>query len=123
MQMFNQKEAVIDAGQTYLNSVLPFYALLALMFIFNSVLRGAGEMIIPMISSFISLWIARVPTAYLLAHFYGKNAIYYSYAIGWTIGLLMAFLSYKRGKWKKKSVVNSEKESSSSPERSTAEAF
>lgn len=106
MRMFNQKDAVIAAGEIYLNSVLPFYALLALMFIFNSVLRGAGEMIVPMVSSFISLWLSRVPAAYLLASLYGKEAIYYSYAIGWAIGLLISWISYKRGKWKNKSILD-----------------
>src|SRR5699024_443635 len=58
MRMFSQNPEVIDAGVAYLHGVLPFYFLLALSFMFNSVLRGAGDMLVPMISSFISLWLA-----------------------------------------------------------------
>lgn len=105
MRMFNQSSDVIDSGVAYLHCVLPFYALLALLFILNSVLRGAGEMVIPMISTFVSLWFARVPFAYLIAHYWGKEYIYYSYAIGWFFGLLITYTYYKIGRWKTKSIV------------------
>ena len=50
MQMFSHNLEVIDAGVAYLHGVLPFYSLLAISFMFNSVLRGAGDMMVPMIS-------------------------------------------------------------------------
>lgn len=105
MRMFTQEADVIQAGIYYLHSVLPFYVLLAAGFILSSTLRGAGEMIAPMISSFIGLWIARVPAAFLLAHFFGQNSIYYSYGIGWFFGLIIPLIAYKQGKWKKKALV------------------
>ena len=105
MRMFSQNPEVIDAGVAYLHGVLPFYFLLALSFMFNSVLRGAGDMLVPMISSFISLWLARLPAAYLLAYFFEKETIYYSYAIGWALGVIISGLYYATGKWKNKSIV------------------
>ena len=97
---------VIDAGVAYLHGVLPFYFLLALSFMFNSVLRGAGDMLVPMISSFISLWIARLPAAYLIAYFFDKESIYYSYAVGWILGVIISGTYYATGKWKNKSIVD-----------------
>lgn len=105
MKMFSQNPEVIDAGVAYLHDVLPFYFLLAICFMYNSVLRGSGEMIIPMISSFVGLWLARLPAAYLLAAWFGKNSIYYSYAIGWILGLMISGIYYAKGKWKNKSIV------------------
>lgn len=105
MRMFNQDPEVIASGVIYLHSVLPFYLLLAILFIVNSVLRGAGSMIVPMVSTFVSLWIARVPIAYLIAYFWGKEYIYYSYAVGWLIGFLISIIYYRTGKWKTKSIV------------------
>ena len=105
MRLFSQSTAVIEAGITYLHSVLPFYVLLAAMFMISGVMRGAGEMIVPMICSFTSLWIARVPTAYLLAHFFGRDSIFYSYAIGWAIGLVIGLIYYLTGRWKNKSII------------------
>ena len=105
MRMFSQNPEVIDAGVAYLHDVLPFYFLLAGSFMFNSVLRGAGDMVVPMISSFISLWLARLPAAYLIAHFFSKESIYYSYAVGWVLGLMISGIYYASGKWKNKSIV------------------
>ena len=106
MRMFNQDPDVISSGVAYLHCVLPFYLLLALMFILNSVLKGAGEMMIPMISTFVSLWFARVPIAYLIAFFWGKEYIYYSYGVGWFLGLVISFAYYKTGRWKSKGIVS-----------------
>ena len=83
MKMFSRNEAVLASGVSYLHCVLPFYSLLAVGFMFSSVMRGAGEMIVPMISSFISLWFARIPVAYIIAHIWGKDWISLSYAVGW----------------------------------------
>ncbi|MEG0664648.1 MAG: MATE family efflux transporter, partial [Clostridia bacterium] len=49
MQLFNNNPAVIDAGVQYLIRIMPFYSLLSVLFILNGVMRGAGDMIIPMI--------------------------------------------------------------------------
>ena len=105
MRMFSQNAEVIDAGVAYLHGVLPFYFLLAISFMYNSGLRGAGDMVIPMISSFVSLWLARLPAAYLIAHFFEKEDIYYSYAVGWALGVLISGIYYMTGKWKNKSIV------------------
>ena len=105
MRMFSQSSEVIASGVTYLHSVLPFYCLLAIMFMVSGTMRGAGEMVVPMICSFISLWIARVPIAYLLSFWFGRDAIFYSYAIGWAIGLVIGLLYYASGRWKRKGIV------------------
>lgn len=105
MKMFGQTPEMISSGVTYLHSVLPFFSLLAIWFIYSSVLRGAGESIVPMIASFVGLWFTRIPAAYLLAHFFGKDYIFYSYAIGWLFGIIITYTFYKTGKWKKRCIV------------------
>lgn len=101
MRMFSPNPEVIAAGELYLHTVLPFYSLLALHFIFSSVLRGAGNAIVPLISSVIALWLARVPAAFLLANLFGRDSIYFSYMIGWFLGGSIAFIYYCTGRWKK----------------------
>ncbi len=106
MRMFSQDPDVILSGVAYLHCVLPFYLLLALLFIISAVLKGAGEMMVPMIATFVSLWFARVPTAYLIANLWGKEYIYYSYAVGWFLGFVIAYVYYRSGRWKNKSIVS-----------------
>lgn len=109
MRMFSQNQDVINAGVAYLHGVLPFYMLLAISFMINSVMRGAGEMIVPMISSIVSLWLARVPAAYLIAHFWGGDAMFYSYAVGWAFGIAISGAYYLTGRWKNKSIIHHDK--------------
>ncbi|MEG0692473.1 MAG: MATE family efflux transporter, partial [Oscillospiraceae bacterium] len=106
MKMFSQNPVVIDAGVAYLHSVLPFFFLLGISFIYSSVLRGAGEMIIPMISSFVGLWLARIPVAYFIADLWGRDYIFLSYPVGWLFGVMIAGIYYYTGRWKSKSITS-----------------
>ena len=105
MRLFSDSPGVIDAGMAYLYRIMPFYWMLAIMFTFNSVMRGAGEMMVPMISSLLSLWLARVPAAYLLAGAFGRDNMFFCYALGWLPGILIAGGYYLSGRWKRKAVV------------------
>lgn len=105
MRMFNPEPAVIAAGVAYLNRILPFYALLAVMFTLNSVMRGAGEMVVPMVSSLVSLWLARIPAAYLMDHFFGRDNMFFCYAIGWVLGLGITCRAFFRGSWRQKTLT------------------
>ena len=58
-----------------------------------------------MISSLFALWLVRVPSAYLLAHFFGGEMMYYSYTIGWIVGIIISGIYYATGRWKNKSIV------------------
>ena len=106
MRMFSPSDPVIAAGMAYLYRILPFHWLLAILFVINGVMRGAGEMIMPVISTTISLLLARVPSAYLIAHYIGRDNIYFSFPIGWALGLVLALTYYLSGRWKRKSIVN-----------------
>ena len=107
MQMFTQIPDVIASGVSYLHCVLPFYSLLAISFIYSSALRGAGEMIVPLLSSVVSLWLFRVPVAYWIASIWGKDYIFLSYAIGWLFGVVISYTYYRLGRWIKKGLVSS----------------
>lgn len=105
MRLFSQDPAVINEGVQFLNRVLPFYSILGVVFVLNGALRGAGETLVPMIGSLISMWLARVPAAYILAHFFGGANLYFSYPIGWVIGLVIAASYYLKGPWKEKAIA------------------
>lgn len=105
MRMFGSNPEMIEAGVIYLKTVLPFFFILGIWFIFSSVLRGAGEAIVPMIASFVGLWFARIPAAYLLAHFFGKEYMFYSYSFAWLIGMVITLLYYKFGNWREKCII------------------
>ena len=105
LRLFTSDTAVIDAGMAYLYRIMPFYSLLAIMFTLNGVMRGAGAVLIPTVSSILSLWLARVPSAYILAHFFGGENMYFCYLFGWAVGVIIILPYYFSGRWKNKSVV------------------
>ncbi len=105
MHLFSSEPAVIESGYAYLVRILPFYWMIALMFAANGIMRGAGEMMIPTIATLAGLWLARLPAAYLLAHFYGPENIHFCYAIGWVLGLAICVPYYFTGRWRQKGLV------------------
>ncbi|MEG1380812.1 MAG: MATE family efflux transporter [Ruthenibacterium sp.] len=107
MSLFSSSPAVIESGLAYLVRILPFYWMLAIMFILNGIMRGAGDTTVPLLSSILSLWLARVPAAYVLAHFFGANNMHFCFAIGWVLGLAICVPYYLSGRWKNKSIVHS----------------
>lgn len=100
MLLFTDDQAVVNAGNEYLIRVIPLYIISTLQYMYIGILRGAGQSLIPTIATLISLWLARVPAAYLLSHYFGGQNMHWCYAIGWVMGLLILIPYYYSGKWK-----------------------
>jgi putative MATE family efflux protein len=92
---------IITIGKEYLVIVTSFYIVFSTMFVYNGVTRGAGATIVPMLITTLSLWVIRVPLAYLLSHYFGTAGIWWSIPIAWTAGCIGAVLYYNSGLWKK----------------------
>ena len=105
MSMFTKDPEVIRIGDQYLTIVSIFYFLFTLMFIYNAVMRGAGDTLIPMFFSLFSLWIIRIPLAYFLSAKIGVQGIWWAIPAGWMVGLILSMAYYMGGRWKKKAVV------------------
>ena len=105
MRIFNTDEAVLSAGMAYLYRVMPPMAVLAVLYVINAALRGAGEAVLPTVSSVIALWVVRIPAAYLLAEKAGRDNLFFSFLIGWAVGLAISGSSYLKGNWKKRWIL------------------
>jgi Na+-driven multidrug efflux pump len=103
--MFTNDTEVVRIGDQYLTIVSSFYILFALMFIYTGVMRGAGDTLIPMFFSILSLWVIRVPLAWILSRSIGPQGIWWSIPAGWFVGFLLSWAYYKTGRWKSKSVI------------------
>jgi len=102
---FTSDPNVIDIGSEYLTIVSLFYLVFAFMFTFNGVMRGAGDTFIPMIFTLISLWLIRIPFALFLSNRLGETGIWWSFPMSWATGLIMSWIYYLTGRWKKKVIV------------------
>lgn len=105
MDAFTNDPDVIDIGSQYLTIVSLFYFVFAFMFTFNGVMRGAGDTLIPMIFTLISLWLVRIPFAIIMSNRLGETGIWWSFPMSWATGLIMSWIYYLTGRWKKKVIV------------------
>ncbi len=98
---FSPTPAVIHAGAVYLQCIMPFYFMFAVMFCLNNAMRGAGDSVFPMVDVILSLILVRVPAVYCLADRFGPDYMYYGCAVGWTVGLALSVGWYLSGRWKR----------------------
>ena len=104
--LFNLTPEAMDAAMIYLYCVMAPSFWLGVSYILNGTLRGVGCVMLSTLSGVIALWVVRVPVAYLLAARFGSNAIFFSYPIGWTVGILISGIFFFSGKWKKKRLLD-----------------
>lgn len=100
--LFNSNPEVVSAGMAYLTRMVPYIYLLAIMMILASTLRGAGQAVIPLFFQMLSLWVARVPLSYIFARYFGRDNMFYSFPIGWVLGLSVAIPYFLSGRWKRR---------------------
>ena len=105
MNLFTNDTEVIRTGREYLLIVGGFYVVFSAMFIISGVMRGAGDTLIPMFFSLISLWIIRIPAAWILSDHFGEIGIWWSMPIGWMVGLILSFAYYLTGNWKRRTII------------------
>ncbi|MFW5781563.1 MAG: MATE family efflux transporter, partial [Bacteroidota bacterium] len=105
MGMFTRDQEVIKIGWQYLVIVSSFYLVFTGMFTLNGVLRGAGDTLIPMFITLFSLWVVRIPAAWLLSSRMGETGIWWAAPAAWIVGIVASYFYYMTGNWKKKVVV------------------
>ena len=103
--MNSDAEAALNEGMRFLRIVAPFYVMIGVKIITDAVIRGSGDMIPFMISTFSDL-ILRVALAFILsALLNGAIGIWLSWPIGWAVGTLISCLFYRSGHWKKSKLI------------------
>ena len=118
MKLFTTDMEVVNIGGDYLTIVTSFYLLFTWMFAIGGVMRGAGDTVVPMFLTLISLWLIRIPAALLLSREtvefvgltfrgagMGEAGIWWAIPTGWAFGMILSFLYYRTGRWKTKTVV------------------
>ena len=86
------------------------YVGVAVSQVLGGVMRGAGDTMTPMWISMITTIVLRIPVAYGMAYFTASAAwpnghpfsLSTSLLISWTMGAVISFVAYRKGKWRKK---------------------
>ncbi len=97
---------VMDIGVAYLRIVGSCYIFFAIMFISNGVINGAGHTMITMASTLLSLWLVRVPVAWLLMRTsLGITGIWAAIVLSFGISMAASLAYYFSGRWKKSTII------------------
>lgn len=102
MGIFTKDIDVVAIGKEYLLIIGGFFIVHGALNVYNGALRGAGDTLFPMITSLVCLWLIRIPLAYYLSSWLGRNGIWWAIGISITIGLIVTFVYYKIGFWKRR---------------------
>lgn len=105
MSLFTFDAEVIAIGSEFLYICGGFYFIFAVMFIFTGLFRGAGDTLVPMFITLLSLWLIRIPLAYFFSGIFGYAGIWMSIPIGWLVGAVCSVVYYRKGNWRNKVVV------------------
>jgi putative MATE family efflux protein len=93
---------VIKVGRGYLMIASPAIAFFAVMFVSNGIINGAGHTFTTLVFTLVAVWGIRIPLAAILSRgSLGIHGIWLSYAIGFSIMMVVSLLWYKSGRWKK----------------------
>ena len=105
MGIFISDDEVIRIGREYLVIVSAFYLVFSIMFAINGALRGAGDTLVPMFITLLSLWVIRIPASVILSRTMDETGIWWSVPLAWVFGMVASILYYLSGRWKRMSVV------------------
>lgn len=96
----NGTTEAIKTGSDYITFLGWFFCLLGFKMTADAVLRGAGDMKMFTIANLVNLS-SRVILSTLLAPVAGIGMVWYTEPLGWSLNLLISWLEYRTGKWRK----------------------
>ena len=76
------------------------------MFISNGVINGAGHTMITMAFTLLSLWLVRVPAAWLLTRTsLGIKGIWVAIVLSFAISMTASLAYYFSGRWRRSTII------------------
>ncbi|WEG11071.1 MATE family efflux transporter [Pullulanibacillus sp. KACC 23026] len=101
LHLFVTEPAVVQLG-IHVNDVTAWsFILFGVMNILVSTVRSTGAVLFPLLISFVTLWVIRIPFSYLFAYHLGINWVWWSFPISFIVSDILLFIYYFNGGWKR----------------------
>jgi len=108
--LFTDTPALMDLAVSMMRILAVGYICIAVTQVLGGIMRGSGDTVTPMWITMFTTIILRIPVAYGLAYLtrcdqypQGRpEALFISLLVSWSMGALISFLVFRRGKWRKK---------------------
>lgn len=108
LSLFLQDEAAIAIGMTANAVTLWAFILFGITFVVSGVVRATGAVMVPLLTTFLALWCIRVPLAYYLGNQFGIDALWWSFPIGFAVGIVCSVAYYVWGGWRRATMLSTE---------------
>lgn len=113
--MFTSEPDILSEGAAILRILAIYYIPFSLMWVFNGIIRGAGDTFITMLISIFSLWGIRLPLAFYLSKHtsLGSKGIWIAMVVSVNITVILSFTYFVKGRWRKSVLVHRTSEDTS----------
>lgn len=114
MGVFTDTKELVDLSMHMMQILAVGYIAMAVTQSLSGVMRGAGDTMTPMWISLITTVVLRVPVAYGIAYLTRSDiyptgrpeSTFISLLVSWTLGAIITTIFFKKGKWRKKGLVD-----------------
>lgn len=96
-----EESEILSVGCTLIRIEACFYPALGLIWLFNSALRGLGQVKVTIVSSVVELC-SKILISVFLSKVLGSTGIWFAAPVGWVLGLLVSAGVFYTGRWEKK---------------------
>ena len=95
----------IEIAQHINRVVLWSFILFGFTIVVFGTVRATGAVMAPLVILFVSMWVIRLPFAWILGPRIGAESIWWSFPLGSVVSVVMAFLYYRYGNWKRSHIL------------------
>jgi putative MATE family efflux protein len=106
ISIFSQEPEVLRYGTSALHIIAYGFTFYGLGMVLETAFNGAGDTWTPTYLNFFVFWLFEIPTAYLLAYYFGlgPEGVFWAITVAFSLLAIASALLFKRGKWKEKKV-------------------
>ena len=110
--LFTDTPELMDLAVRMMRILAFGYICIAVTQVLGGVMRGSGDTVTPMWITMVTTVLMRIPIAYGLAYLTRNadfpngqpHALFISLLISWSMGALISYIVFRRGKWRRKAL-------------------
>ena len=110
--LFTDTPELMDLAVRMMRILAVGYICIAVTQVLGGIMRGSGDTVTPMWITMVSTILLRIPVAYGLAYLTRcdafpngqPHALFISLLISWSMGALISYIVFRRGKWRRKAL-------------------
>jgi putative MATE family efflux protein len=104
VRIFNSEPELVEIGTSFLHIQIVGYIVFGCVIVLSQALNGAGDTMVPMLVTLLTMWCIQVPVAYLLTAYtaVGAAGVRWGIVSGMVLRASIYATYFKKGRWKRK---------------------